>query len=239
MPSPQPHGIEIVEIDRTAIAIEPWRWHFAVERRDDIDRHFAALRQRRTGVWNGRVLLMQHYTIRDRVLQGACFETDYASMCAWRDWNFPDAAVSNVFAGAAIRTADGAWLLGEMAANTAAAGLVYFPCGTPEPADIDADGRLDLTDNLKRELKEETGLAFDELDAAPGWSVVIDRCYIALVKRFTTRQSADELQSRIARYLADERHPEFSRIRFVRAPGELTASMPNFVIAFLEREWRQ
>ncbi len=49
-----------------------------------------------------------------------------------------DAGVFNVFAAAALRAADGAYLLGEMAPSTAAAGQLYFPCGTPDPEDITA-----------------------------------------------------------------------------------------------------
>ena len=47
---------------------------------------------------------------------------------------------SNFFVAAALRAADGAYLVGEMASDTAAAALLYFPCGTPEPDDINAGG---------------------------------------------------------------------------------------------------
>ena len=160
---------ENAALDRTEIAFEPWSWRFAAERRDEINRHFAEVQRRRPGVWNGRILLMQRYAIADGVLRGACFEADYASFCAWRDWNFPDTNVYNVFAAAALRSADGAFVVGEMAASTFNAGLLTFPCGTPEPADLDADGMLDLGANLGRELMEETGLPIDELKPEPGW----------------------------------------------------------------------
>jgi 8-oxo-dGTP pyrophosphatase MutT (NUDIX family) len=197
------------------------------------------LQRERAGVWNGRVLLLNRYAIGGGVLRGTCFETEYANLCAWRDWGLPDTTVYNVFAAAALRSADGAYLIGEMAPDTAAAGSLYFPCGTPEPADIDGAGALDLADNLQRELTEETGLGIDELEAAPGWSVVIDRCYIALLKRLTARENADELRSRIMRYLNSEQKPEFVDIRIVRGADDLDERMPNFVVAFLERVWRQ
>ncbi len=144
---------EIATLDRFEITFEPWRWPFAADRRADIDGFFASLQRDRPGVWNGRALLLQRYAIENGVLRGRCFETDYASLCAWRDWQFPDRSVHNVFAAAALQSADGAWLVGEMAPDTAAAGLRYFPCGTPEPDDIDAAGTLDLTGNLVRELQ--------------------------------------------------------------------------------------
>ena len=189
MPKP-----EIIELDRVEIAVEPWSWEFASARRAAIDRHFASRQRERPALWNGRVLLVHRYEIDHGVLRGACFETDYASFLAWRDWDLPDAGVFNVFAAAALQAADGAYLLGEMAPSTAAAGQLYFPCGTPDPEDITAGGTLDLAGSLARELLEETGIDIATLDAAPGWCLVRDRGYFALMKRLTARQSAEELR---------------------------------------------
>jgi len=225
---------EIATLDRAEIVFEPWPWPFAADRRADIDRFFASLQRERPGVWNGRALLLRRYTIEDGVLRGRCFETDYASLCAWRDWQFPDRSVQNVFSAAALQSADGAWLLGEMARDTAAAGLCYFPCGTPEPDDIDAAGELDLAGNLARELHEETGLDMAELHVAPGWSLVRDRCYIALMKRLTAPEPAEELRSRIMRYIAGQERPELVDIHIVRSTDELNPALPRFMTMFLE-----
>lgn len=232
-------NVQIATIDRAEIVYRPWSWDFARDRRDDIEDYFAKLQGERAGVWNGRVLLLNHYVIGDRALQGTCFGTDFASFAAWRSWNFPDASVANVFAAAALRAADGAYLVGEMAPYTAAAGWLYFPAGTPEPADIDANGALDLDGSLRRELKEETGLDTGEFDSEAGWTVAVDRCFVAFLKRLTAPQSADALRSRIMRDLARQQNPEFVDIRIVRGPDDLDARMPRFVVAFLEREWRR
>jgi 8-oxo-dGTP pyrophosphatase MutT (NUDIX family) len=185
------------------------------------------------------VLLMHRSVIEDGVLRGGCFETDYASLCAWRDWAQPDGDVHNFFAAAALRSADGAYLVGEMAPNTAAAGLAYFPCGTPEPDDIDARGRFDLCGNLRRELQEETGLSIDELDCEPGWSLVRDRGFVGFLKRVTAAEDAGALRSRIRRYLETESQPEFSDIHILRGPADLDTRIPGFVVAFLDAMWRQ
>jgi hypothetical protein len=226
--------LEIATLDRAEITSEPWSWPFATDRRADIDGFFTTLQRERPGVWNGRALLLNRYAIRDGILRGTCFETDYASLCAWRDWRFPDPSVHNIFAAAALQSADGAWLLGEMAPDTAAAGLRYFPCGTPEPSDVDATGTLDLEGNLVRELREETGLDMAELAVVPGWSFVRDRCYIALMKHLTARQSADELRARIMGIIAQQQRPELVDIHIVRGPNELDPRMPHFMTMFLE-----
>jgi 8-oxo-dGTP pyrophosphatase MutT (NUDIX family) len=230
-------NIEIVALDRAEIAFAPWSWPFAAERRQDVDAYFADLRCQRSGIWNGRVLLLNGYTIEGRTLRGTCFETDYASFCSWRDWGFPDPSVYNVFAAAALRSADGAFVVGEMGASTANAGLVNFPCGTPEPDDLDASGRLDLPANLVRELLEETGIGIGEVRAAPGWTLVRDRGFLAFLKVVAASQNADALRARIMRFLAGEQRPEFVDIRIVRSLADLEPAMAPFLTAFLTNFW--
>jgi len=229
--------IEIAALDRTEIVLEPWSWRFAAERRDEIDRHFVEVQRRRPGVWNGRILLLQRYAIAGAVLRGACFEADYASFCAWCDWKFPDPNVYNVFAAAALRGADGAFVLGEMARSTFNAGLLTFPCGTPEPADLDMGRVLDLGANLNRELMEETGLPIAELKPEPGWTMVRDRSYLALVRQVVAPLDAEALRARIVRNLAHQQAPEFVGVRIVRSPCDFDPAMPGFITAYLRHHW--
>ena len=80
----------------------------------------------------------------------------------------------NCFAAPVLRSADGAYLLGVMGAHTANAGQIYFPCGTPEPGDV-VDGRVDLEHSARHELKDETGLDFEDLEPEAGWlSICLD-----------------------------------------------------------------
>jgi hypothetical protein len=229
--------IKIVKLERIEITIEPWPWQFAITRRAAIDRHFAELQRQQPAVWNGRVVLLNRYQIHAGVFHGTCFETDYASLIAWRDWRFPDPSVHNFFAAAALHAADGAHLVGEMGPQTASAHQLYFPCGTPEPLDANDRQQLDLQANLRRELHEETGLNIEELTAEPGWTLLHDRGFMAFMKQLTARQSADELRNRILRHLATERQPELSGIHIVRGPAQLNSRMPPFVIKFLEAAW--
>jgi len=231
-------ALEIHDIDGVEITVEPWSWRFAVDRRDEIDRHFAWRQRDRASMWNGRVLLLNRYKISGNALRGACFETEFASFVAWRDWDFADRAVANVFAAAALQGADGGYLVGEMAADTANAGLLYFPCGTPDPNDVDA-GMLDLEESVSRELMEETGIGIDTLDAAPGWCLVRDRGFLALIKRLTARENAEVLRSRILSNLAKQPHPELADVRIVRGRADLDPRMPRFVVTYFEEVWRK
>ena len=52
--------IPIIPVTRLDLRFEPVAWRFAVERRDEIDAHFAKLRVEKPEMWNGRVLLLRH-----------------------------------------------------------------------------------------------------------------------------------------------------------------------------------
>src|SRR5580692_4072102 len=221
--------IEIIELDRIEFAVEPWSWEFAAARRTEIDRFFADLQRQRSHLWNGRVLMLRHYEVRGRVLHGSCFETDYASFVAWREWGFPDPAICNIFPASALRAADGGFLVGEMAPSTAGAGQVCFPGGTPDLDDIRENGVLDVAGNQRRELMEETGLNLDEFETEPGWTMVHDRGFFALMKRIRSQLSAEELRARILRHLAADPHPESVEIKFLRGPADLDGRMRAYL----------
>jgi 8-oxo-dGTP pyrophosphatase MutT (NUDIX family) len=226
----------IVRLDRVDLSYAPQPWPFAETRRAEIDRHFAQMRHDKPALWNGRVLLLHRYRIDGNRLEGAFLETDFASFMAWRDWGFPDAAVTNCFAQGALRGTDGAYLLGLMGPHTAAAGKVYFPSGTPEPHDVVGD-TVDIAANLRREVEEETGLTAADLEGEPGWTGVVNGPRLGLIKVLQARAPADALRERIRTYIAQQHESELADMVIVRGPADLDARMPSFVIAFLEHVW--
>ncbi len=228
-------AVSVVHLDRLRLAFVPQPWAFADERRAEIDAWFAALQREHPAIWNGRVLLLHEQSLADGEFGGSYLETDYASFAAWRHWGRPAAAaVCDCFGAAAIVAADGALLLGVMGPHTANAGLVYFPCGTPDPTDV-VDRRVDLDFSVRRELKEETGLDIAEFIAEPGWTTVFDRPLIAHIKVLRGRERAETLRARVLEHLARERQPELADIRIVRGPADVDPAMPRFVAAFLAR----
>ena len=225
-------SLAVIPIDHLALTFAPRRWPFAENRRAEIDAHFAERRARRPQLWNGQVVLASRYRIDGARLAGSCFETDFASFLAWRDWGFPDADAVNCFAMGALRSSDGAFLLGVMGPHTANAGRIYFPAGTPEPEDV-ADGALDLAANLTREVAEETGLTNEDYVAAAAWHAVPADARLALMKVLAADAPALELQRRMRAHIAQEKRPELADIRIVRAPADFHPMMPPFVTAFL------
>jgi len=235
--APLASHIRITPVDRLELTFEPQAWPYAQARRAEIDAHFAALCREKPALWNGRVLLLHRQAVSEGVFRGAYLETDYASFAAWQHWGWKPSGVHNCFASAAILTADGAFLLGVMGHHNLHGGHIYFPCGTPDPADI-AGGRVDLDFSVRRELKEETGLDAAELHEAPGWTTVAAGALIAQIKLFRAGSDAESLRTEILHRLAAQRQPELADIRIVRGPADFDAAMPDFVTAFLRHYWR-
>ena len=226
----------IVPVDRFDVGFAPFRWRFAQARSDDIAAHFAARRQATPQLWNGRVLLMRDFAVRDGTLRGMYFEAGFAEFLAWRDWNFPDPAVVNCFAMGALRASDGAYLMGVMSDRTANPGRIYFPAGTPDPNDVRGE-TVDLLGNVMRELAEETGLTAADVSVAPGWHAVVDASRVAVMKRIDVPYPASEARTRMLRHLASETQPELSDVRIVRSAADLDPGMPRFVTAYLAHMW--
>jgi 8-oxo-dGTP pyrophosphatase MutT (NUDIX family) len=229
-------SLRIVPVDRLDVSFTPYAWPFAEARRGDIATHFEARRQATPQIWNGRILLMRDFAIADGVLRGCYFETGFADFLAWRDWNFPDPAVVNCFAMGALRSSDGAFLMGVMGGHTANAGRIYFAAGTPDRDDLRGD-TVDLFGNVLREIGEETGFTAADLAVQPGWHAVIDGPRVAVMKPIAVPFEAAEARARMLRHLASENEPELSDIRIVRSAADLDPAMPHFVTAYLTHMW--
>jgi len=227
----------VVRLTRTELRLAPRPWPFAQQRRAEIDAHFAHLSSANPHAFNGRVLLLHEFAIGDGVLHGAYFETDFASFIAWRDWGWPDQSVRNCFGQAALRGADGAYLLGVMAAHTLNAGRIYFPSGTPDPSDVTGD-RVDLAGSVLRELTEETGLAATDVAVEAGWHAVLAGPRLAMLKPVRSPLPAPELRARILAHLAADVHPELADVRIVRGPADLDDMMPEFIRDYLLEMWK-
>ena len=224
--------LEVAELD---LAYEPKPWAFAESRADEIARHWAERKAALPRMFDGRILLLGRHEFATRedgttILRGAYFETDFKAFLAWRDFGFPDASVCNCFAMAALQSSDGAFLLGEMGAHTANAGMVYFAAGTPDRNDIFGT-KVDLFASVRRELQEETGVSPDEAAFAAGWTIVHAPPRIACMKTTRIDATADSLKARIDAFLAADPDPELQRMHLVRNAQDIEAIKATSAVA--------
>jgi 8-oxo-dGTP pyrophosphatase MutT (NUDIX family) len=227
----------IEEIATIAYKYEERPWSFAIEAADAIEAHWRKLVAQNPRLFNGRVLMMHRHALRQQaggpVLEGACLQADYKAFLAWRDFGFPDRTIWNCFAMPALRSADGAFILGEMSPFTANPGRIYFPAGTPEPGDIVGDN-VDLEGNILRELEEETGLSAADVMLRPGWTLTFAGARIACMKIVQSSLPAAAIVERVAAFLGREREPELTRVVAVFSPDDFDErNMPDFTLAYL------
>jgi 8-oxo-dGTP pyrophosphatase MutT (NUDIX family) len=230
-----PVPVAIHRVTQLDLKCRPWTWPFAVERRADIDAHFAHQQAEKPRLWNGRVLLGRNAVFTADCFSADYFETDFASFLAWRDWGFADSSVFNGFGMGALRGNDGAFVLGEMAGHTANAGRIYFPAGTPDLDDL-RNGMVDIAGSVAREVEEETGLTTADYAAAGHWDCVVSGAVIAMMRILNVKMPGEALRQKIQANLATHQTPELSAIHLVRGPEDFTSAMPRFVTAFIEAQ---
>lgn len=227
----------IVDVNAVDCAFEPAPWAFAQDRASEIDAHWLNACRQKPKLFNGRVLLQHRGAVETSVdgrtlFRGAYLETDFKAFLAWRDFGCPPAGVRNGFGMAALSSADGAFILGEMAPHTANAGRIYFASGTPDLSDV-LNGRVDIDGSVRRELAEETGIAPDEVSFDPGFTVVMDSLRVGFMKRARSSESAEMLVARIHAFLGRDPHPELARMHIVRRIADIGPAVQCSCAAYL------
>ena len=209
-------------------------WAWAEANVAAITSNWERRRARTPAIFNGRVLMVTAIRDAGERCEADFFATDYANLLGWMDAGSPDATVANGFAMGALRTADGAFVLGRMAPHTANAGKLYFPCGTPDLSDVTASREVDLAGSLLREIAEETGIGAVELTLEPDWTIVREGGLVAFMRIARLEMAAETARDRILAHLAADPRPELSEIRLVRSLAEIDGEpVPPVVPAFL------
>jgi len=226
----------IFSVARLATSFEPGPWAFAEQQAEQIDAHWERRKQAQPKLFDGKVLLLRRAEItRDApggAFRGAFFATNYRNFLAWQAFGHPDRDVYNAFAMAALRSRDGAFLLGEMGGHTANAGQIYFAAGTPDLNDVFGES-VDLAGSVTREMVEETGFSAQEAAPEPGFRIVVAAQQIACMQPRRLALSAEEACARTAAFLAADPDPELTRLHAVTGPEQICARMPEFIQTFL------
>jgi 8-oxo-dGTP pyrophosphatase MutT (NUDIX family) len=232
-------GPTLTRLARIEAGLEPWTWPWAERERARIADHWARRLAERPAMFDGPVLLARDYAVSDGVANLVLFEARFSQLLALRDFAPADAGVLNVFSAAAPRGRDGGYLLGLMAAHTANAGQLYFPCGTPDRSDARPDGSVDLAGSALRELAEETGLA--EAAGPTGtagpadapWTAIRDGELLGFLRTVRLDLDVEAARARALAHLAAEAESELADLVIVRGPADLDPRMPRYVRAFL------
>lgn len=229
------------DITDIRLRLRPGAWPWADNLRPRVEAHWAACLEANPHLWNGLVLGTiapgepGGISVEGGVLTGEAVEGDFASFLAWRDWGFPEIGIRNLFGSALVMSSDGALVLGVMGATTANAGRIYPPGGSLEPADVDAQGKVDVVASIERELREETGL--NAADAAmDGMMVAFDGPRVSVGRVFRFSLPADDLVSTIMAELDRQEERELERVVAFRSRAELDRpEVTDYSRAFADR----
>ncbi|HEX8417196.1 MAG TPA: NUDIX hydrolase [Methylobacterium sp.] len=226
-------GFAVGRLRHLSARLVPYDWAWAADNAAAIAANWSRRRTERPSLFDGRVLLAcGHASARD-ACEVALFETDFSRFLAHRDAGDPDPSVANAFAAIVPHSADGAVILGRMGGHTANAGQIYFACGTPDPSDIRADGRVDLAGSAAREFSEETGIGLPQ-DAAEGWVLLRGEGQLAFLRPVRFAEDAATLIDRMEAHRSSEAEPELAGFVVTRRPADIDPTrMPGFVRAYL------
>lgn len=231
-------GMSLHPVAALDLRLEAGGWPELAGRAGDIAAHFACRQKENPALWNGPVLLMRRqFRLSQGVLSGRFRQSDFATFLWWRDAGWQDLGFVNAFSLAAMEGSDGGFVLGVMGAHTSMAGRIYFPGGTPDPGDVTADGSVDLTGSVFRELEEETSLTAADVAVDDGFTAVCDGPRVALLRRLVFAVPAEALARRIRGFLASEDRPELADVAVVRGEADLTDRIAPFAVAYMRQRW--
>ncbi|MFZ2100613.1 MAG: hypothetical protein WAU86_08615 [Oricola sp.] len=205
---------------------------FAVDNRAEIGAHWAAALGANPRLWNGPFFMFEDVRLENGSLTGVARSSDFATFLFWRDNGRPADAVH--IAGTSLPiTADGALFAIRMAAHTANPGAVYFPAGSFDAADI-AGGLFDVTGNIMREMREETGLAFEEARAETGVTAVTNSGAIHVARRNLLAEDFAACAERLARHQAETGDDEIDGAVAIRPDDGSRAGLKSYARALAD-----
>lgn len=221
-------------ISELAIAVDERPLVLPPAEADRVAAHWSTIKQRHPEVFDGPILLVRDVALERGRLAATAVRTSYAVLMALVEGQLPHAGLANVFGGAAVVSADGAVFLGRMGAHCYEPGVLKWISGTPDFADIDAAGRLDLIGSIRRELTEETGLTAQEARADPGFLVLRDGPLLSVVQTLRFPDSTAALEARIDGYLRSLARPELAEVVAIEAlDAPALADSPGYVVTML------
>jgi len=226
--------VHIVRLRGIEARFAEYEWPWARENARRIEELWVQEVARKPKLFNGTVLLARDVEIVGETLRASYFPVRFDAFLAFRSLGYPEPAIVNGFALAALHDADGAFLLGEMGGHTANAGRVFFPGGTPDMSDVCDGERVDLAGSALRELVEETTMEPGEFEVMDEWHMVRDGSIMALMRPIRLARPANEAARRLEAAIAEQDDAELSGAVVVARPEDANdPRIPRFMRSYM------
>lgn len=225
-----PRGV-MTPFDEIDVRLDPSPHPFELRNAEAIEKNWQAEHAANPALFDGTMVLLSSLRLEGRRLSGTCHAVRYATMLYWRR-NRGDPDIEHCFAYPALVTGDNALLAIRMGQHTTNAGFVYFAAGSLEPEDF-VGGKVDAYGNMRRELREETGLDLDAARPQGGYMLYSLNHITALFRLYRFEAGAEELAASVRAFVAGEAEPEIEGPVVIRAdeprPDRLQTHMAEIV----------
>lgn len=223
---------KVYQVQQVDVRIVDGLLDYAAQHRDAIAKNWQQAVQKQPKLFNGELYLAPKAQFRNGIFQADFIRDCYATLMYWRQ----DPQIVrpwHIFGIGVIVSSDNQLIAARMARSTAAAARIYFPAGSIDDHDI-KNGRVDYKFNMRREVKEETGLDLCQGRAEAGFLLVTGNRSIALFKRYYFDLSGAELISQIKQTLKQQVEPELDDVMAVTKAGMMGKATPSYVQAFAD-----
>ncbi|WP_269929790.1 hypothetical protein [Aminobacter sp. HY435] len=222
----------ILPVDVVDVRLDPAPHPFERDNADAIAANWAAEKTARPALFDGTVVLLSELAYADNRLVGRCHAIRFSTFMLWRKLK-PVTSAEHAFAHAMLISSDNALVAIRMGAHTANAGKVYFAAGSFEPEDF-RDGQVDLDYNMRREVREETGLDLGQAQREQRCHALSVESGTVIVRCFRAAETADQLAERIRAFVATDPDPEIEGPVVIRGMHDLPEGLMPHMRSLVE-----
>lgn len=227
-----PEDGRIIPIRDATIIVSTGPHPAYVENRAAIEENWNHEVARNPALFNGELILIRSMSLAGDRVSAVGHVVPYSTHLWWRREGGRTGGF-HAFSWAVPLSSDGALIAIRMGPRTANPGLVYCAAGSLEPVDI-VDGQVDLEANMRREVREETGL--DLADARPdpsGWGAFSNNT-LMMCRFYSFPWTAEEIIARVRRHMAEDIEQEIDDVIAIRNADPDAHRYGVFMVPLLE-----
>ncbi|WP_321384308.1 NUDIX hydrolase [Rhizobium sp.] len=200
---------QVFEVNHVELAVRDGDHPFHLANVEAAKVNWTLAKEAKPALFDGQMALFHRLGLSDGQVVGDCHMIPYSTYLLWRQQADPESGY-HLFCFPVLFSSDGALIAVEMGAQTANAGLVYCAAGSLDQSDI-VDGYLDIEGNMRREVKEETGLSLEDAAVDPQLRGFRRGRIVTLFRRFYLPMTADEVFEKIEAHMVVDHEQEIAR----------------------------
>lgn len=220
------------EVRSVDLAISPSPHPIELRHRDAIDQNWGDEKVGKPFLYNGLLVLQSALSLARGNVVGIGHFVSYSSLLWWRK-QVDQSGAYHLFGFAVIASSDSAIVAIRMGEMTATPGEVYCPAGLLDHNDI-IEGKLDITANMRREVREETGLCLDEATADHQMFACYEGNRVVVFRVYRFNATGEELERRIDEYVAQVDQPEIAKAVVIRSADRRAYSYNSAMYPILD-----